>query len=106
MSHGNGNSNNTGMFVRIAPGTWSGDIADVEAGGAAANFGSAANPDSLSPSWGSADTLWIATCGCDDDDGGLSGYPADYDDNQTLAMNTDRIRPGRSSAGWRSPRVS
>jgi hypothetical protein len=77
----------SGLFIRIAAGSWSGDLNDVELGGSATNAGTNASPGSMSPSWGSDDNLWIAVCGCDDDDAGLSAYPSGYS-NGTLAMNT------------------
>lgn len=57
---------------------WFGDLSGVEAGTTAT--GSSANPDcpSLTPSWGAADTLWMALVGARDDDATVSSYPASY----------------------------
>jgi hypothetical protein len=78
----------SGLFVRIPAASWSGDLDEVEAGGPSSSIGSSPNPGSYTASWGSDDNLWLATVACDDDDEGLSGYPAGYS-NQTLAMNTN-----------------
>lgn len=43
------------------------------------------NPPSLSPSWGAADTLWIAAASWDNASRTLSSYPSGYTANQALA---------------------
>lgn len=55
-----------------------------ECGTAATGTSANPNPPTLSPSWGSADTLWIATCGVN---GGpsTSAYPTNYSGNQETA---------------------
>jgi hypothetical protein len=40
------------------------------------------NPPSLSPSWGSAKTLWIAFVAVDDQGGEVTGFPSNYPDNR------------------------
>ena len=55
---------------------WFGALSGVEAG--AESNGASANPDppSLTPSWGSEDTLWFAIAGAADDDATVSSYPS------------------------------
>jgi hypothetical protein len=54
-----------------------------------ATVDSAPNPPSLTPSWGAADTLWIAGFGSDDGTKTLSTYPANYTSNQlTVSSGT------------------
>lgn len=45
--------------------------------------GTSTAPDSgsLTPSWGSAKTLWITAYGCDDQNGDVSAYPTNYTTN-------------------------
>lgn len=102
-----GNSHRSGAAYRIANGMESGDATVVTASEQAtariwritdwhgttppevgtAATGSSANPDppSLTPSWGAADTLWIATCGVNGGPGSTS-YPSGYNDNQETAQ--------------------
>jgi hypothetical protein len=53
-----------------------------EAAGANSGGGSGPNPPSLSPSWGAADTLWVAGFGRDDGRGSAVAYPANYGSGQ------------------------
>ena len=43
------------------------------------------DPSSLTPSWGAADTLWIAAAAWDNASRALSSYPANYTANQVYA---------------------
>lgn len=52
----------------------------IEASGGATGQNANANSDSLSPSWGAEDTLWIAFSAYADDDGTVSSYPSGYTD--------------------------
>jgi hypothetical protein len=64
------------LIRRIEAGTWSGDVADIEAAFAT---GTSVTPDppNLAPSGGSADYLWIAY-GCKDASGTITSAPTDY----------------------------
>lgn len=53
-----------------------------EAAGISSAGGSGPNPPSLTPSWGSADTLWVAGFGRDDGRGSAVAYPANYGSGQ------------------------
>lgn len=72
--------------VKLTHGTF-----DVAAAPEASTYttGSSVSPDAAAviPSWGSADTMWIAWCGFDDGSGttAVSGYPTNYTDNQAAA---------------------
>lgn len=59
-------------FITYRISGWSGT---PERGTAAPGAGTSANPPSLSPSWGSADTLWIAACDATCD---ITSAPANY----------------------------
>lgn len=51
--------------------------------------GTTPNPPSLSPSWGSDKTLWIALFGCQNDTtANVTAYPTNYDDNQKFIPNS------------------
>ena len=70
----NPNSNGSAQCYRITD--WFGAVSGIEAG--TENNGASANPDppSLTPSWGSADTLWFVVAGAADDDATVSSYPS------------------------------
>jgi hypothetical protein len=63
---------------------WFGSLSGVEAGVSLEAFdtGDYLHPDppSLSPSWGAANTLWLACGGWTNDDALVSSYPTDYVD--------------------------
>lgn len=60
----------------------SGALTAVESATTTGN-GTRPNPPNLAPSWGSADTLWIAGWGTADDDIETTGWSANYTGNQT-----------------------
>lgn len=67
------------MYVtlrRIEEGSWSGDVADIEAA-FATGTSTTPNPPNLAPSGGSADYLWIAW-GCKDSSGTITSAPTNY----------------------------
>ena len=55
-----------------------------------------ANPPSLTPSWGSADTLWIVACGMDGNYT-CSGYPTNYTNTGTQVSGGSS---GQVGQGW------
>lgn len=65
-----------------------------EVGTAVTNSSGTANPPSLTPSWGAADTLWIAAASVVGSGiGGFTGYPASYG-LSNLAVTSDNVRIG------------
>jgi len=74
------------QVYRIAASSWFGTLAGVEA---ATAEGSSSTPDpaSLTPSWGSADTLWIAVAHLVDDSAIATAAPSSYTDLNTLVGN-------------------
>lgn len=90
----------TGAMIRIAAADWEGTSAGIEAASLANPAASNANPNppSLTPSWGSADTLWIAAASWD----GTPTYtssPASY----TALVDVDPANSGGASLAiaWR-----
>ncbi|HIP80213.1 MAG TPA: hypothetical protein EYH07_17370 [Kiloniellaceae bacterium] len=58
---------------------WFGNIANgIDVSSINSQSTATPNPPSLSPSWGSAKTLWIAVATGQDDDAGINTYPANY----------------------------
>ena len=57
---------------------WFGALAGVETSTVFENSVTDPDPPSLSPSWGSADTLWFAIFIYSNDDGTVSAYPTSY----------------------------
>lgn len=53
-----------------------------------ASSGTTVNPASLTPSWGSANNLWIATCNMDGGDRDVTAYPTNYTLGQVTSGNT------------------
>ncbi len=81
---------------------WFGTTAGVEA--AIANTGIVTSLDtpSLSPSWGSAKTLWLAVVGAADDNATVSVYPTNYTTN-TSYVNAGAANNSscETAVGWR-----
>ena len=122
---------NADAFYKIADGTESGTVISVLSaptnisvasayrvqgadpayapeGVATTGTGTAPNPPSLTPSWGSAETLWFATFGKRTGIlSSLSAYPADYTSNQTtrdestvmIGVATDEVATGTENPG-------
>lgn len=59
---------------------WYGDLSGIEAASFALAVSAAPDPGVLTPSWGSADTLWLAVVASGDDGALASAAPADYAD--------------------------
>lgn len=58
---------------------WFGAIGGVEASSSpASGTSSSPNPPALSPSWGSANTLWFSVAQYIDDDAAVTAYPTNY----------------------------
>lgn len=57
---------------------WFGAIGGVEAAASAYAAASTVDPPSLTPTWGAADTLWIAAMVAGDDNATVSAYPSNY----------------------------
>jgi hypothetical protein len=85
------------QVYRITAASWHGTTPPETA---AAVTGATANPDppATTPSWGSADTMWLAVYGADDDDD-ASAYPTNYtngtytqSDNSTTAASIGTAR--------------
>lgn len=72
---------------------WFGDLAGVEGANVAAAIATTADPPSLTPSWGSAKTLWFAVAGGGDDDATVSIYPTNY------TNGVDTVSGGGTNAG-------
>jgi hypothetical protein len=53
-----------------------------------AGTGTAPNPDSLTPSWGVEDTLWIAAVGVTGGVVNVTGFPSNMPDNNLTAANS------------------
>lgn len=59
--------------------TWEGTLSGVEVGTMVEHaLSTTPNPPSLTPSWGSGDTLWIPTAQYGDDDVAVNSYPGSY----------------------------
>lgn len=75
----------THFGIRILAANWHGSTPpEISAGATGAS--TAPDPDTLTPSWGAADTLWIALYGVDS--GNVTAYPTNYNDNQTASDTT------------------
>lgn len=58
---------------------WEGTLSGLEwATPTTYTLGTSRTPPALSPSWGAADTLWIAFAACGDDDEAFTGAPTSY----------------------------
>lgn len=68
----------TGHGGQVEVGAWN----NYDGGGAVSAI---PDPPSLAPSWGAADTLWIAAAAWDNASRTLSSYPANYTANQVYA---------------------
>ena len=64
--------------ISFPPAGWHG-ITPPEGGTPATGASTAPDPPTLSPSWGSGKTLWLAYFGAADGDEVISGYPAGFD---------------------------
>lgn len=82
ISHTTERSN--ALAVRILAANWHGTT-PPEISAAATGSSAAPNSPSLTPSWGSADTLWLSVVMADDNPGGFPVTAWPYPDNQTSA---------------------
>ena len=85
VTHGSERSNHLAIRITGWHGTTPPEITAVASGSS-----TTPNPGSLSPSWGAADTLWIAVLGCDNtttDPFPITAWPTNYDSNH-LSNNT------------------
>lgn len=64
------------------------------------------DPPSLTPSWGSAKTLWIAAAIMERSDRTISSWPANYTDNQTVFCNSGGGNRGGTFAASRELEAS
>jgi hypothetical protein len=82
---------------RIPAANWYGDLNGVEATGVSAGTTTAPNPPSLSPSWGSDNTLWLAYAGGSSYDG-VNSYPSGYTNGFHTQSNTGTAGASTASA--------
>ena len=83
-------SSSSKMAARVYRVTgWFGDAAGVEATGAATGSGSTPNPASLTPSWGAAETLWLANAHAWTDATSVTSYPSNYSNGAFSIVNSE-----------------
>lgn len=87
----------TFLFMRIANGTWGGNLTNdvVVSTGVTTSSSNNPNPDSLAPGW-TDDTLWIACAAADVNAVDFTGYPSNYINGQT---DTPHAADG-AAAAW------
>jgi len=72
------NCQSVAQTYRIPASSWDGDIANVQVGTAATGTDELPNPPAVTPSWGSADNLFIAYEANDSLFGSANGVPTNY----------------------------
>lgn len=70
------NSRMVGHIIRVS--SWYGSLPGVEVGGVSGATNAAPNAGEMTPSWGSADQLWIWFVAAGDDDATISAAPTGY----------------------------
>lgn len=93
------------ILMRIPAGTWFGSGAPAVTASARA-AGVAADPASLSPSWGADDTLWIAVMGHTETSTTgspptISASPTNYSGDLIVARGTDAVGAVTAGVGFR-----
>ena len=78
------------QVYRIDAGTWEEATASIEISASAGGDSTTPDPDSLTPSWGSEDTTWIAISGIGDDPATTDAIPTNYSDSVHNVENGTR----------------
>lgn len=88
-------ANDSAMIVMAIPGAHA--TSPPEIGGTSSGTTSTATPNSISPSWGAEDTLWIPICGCGEDatTGSFTGItnipPTNYSNQLNTGISADVV---------------
>lgn len=78
------------QVYRIDAGTWKEATASIEISASVTGNSTTPDPDSLTPSWGSGATTWIAVTGVGDNPATLDAIPTNYSDSVYNAENGTR----------------
>lgn len=97
-------ANEQGVARVVVFKNWYGALTGVEVSSSTGNTGTSANPDpdSITPSWGSADTYYRAVAAHDDGTNVITGYPTNFTDNQNADASGGGTGAGLGSAGYQS----
>lgn len=78
-------------YVALVIEDWHGSLDGVEVSTGASGSSYNPDPDSLTPTWGAEDTLWLAYYTADYADHTATAWPTDYADNQITVAHSETL---------------